>query len=175
MDKFWLKSYPEGIPAEIDPARYGSLVELLDESFQKYADRNACVCMDKSLSYREVDRLSTEVGAWLQSLGLQKGARIALMMPNVLQYPIAIAAVLRAGYVIVNVNPLYKPRELEHQLTDSGAEAIIILENFASTLEKVIASTQVKHVIIATMGDLFGGLKGGIVNFVVRHLSLIHI
>ncbi len=171
MDKFWLKSYPEGIPAEIDPARYGSLVELLDESFQKYADRNACVCMDKFLTYREVDHLSAEVGAWLQSLGLQKGARIALMMPNVLQYPIAIAAVLRAGYVIVNVNPLYKPRELEHQLTDSGAEAIIILENFASTLEKVIASTQVKHVIIATMGDLFSGLKGGIVNFVVRHVK----
>ncbi|MFC7289715.1 long-chain-fatty-acid--CoA ligase [Herminiimonas glaciei] len=171
MDKFWLKSYPEGIPAEIDPARYGSLVELLDESFQKYADRNACVCMDKALTYREVDHLSTEVGAWLQSIGLQKGARVALMMPNVLQYPIAIAAVLRAGYVIVNVNPLYKPRELEHQLTDSGAEAIIILENFASTLEKVIASTQVKHVIVATMGDLFGGLKGGIVNFVVRHVK----
>jgi long-chain acyl-CoA synthetase len=171
MDKFWLKSYPEDIPAEIDPARYGSLVELLDESFQKYADRNACVCMDKALTYREVDHLSTEVGAWLQSLGLQKGARIALMMPNVLQYPIAIAAVLRAGYVIVNVNPLYKPRELEHQLTDSGAEAIIILENFAATLEKVIASTQVKHVIVATMGDLMGGLKGGIVNFVVRHVK----
>lgn len=171
MDKFWLKSYPEGIPAEIDPARYGSLVELLDESFQKYADRNACVCMDKALTYREVDHLSSEVGAWLQSLGLQKGARIALMMPNVLQYPIAIAAVLRAGYVIVNVNPLYKPRELEHQLTDSGAEAIIILENFAATLEKVIASTQVKHVIVATMGDLMGGLKGGIVNFVVRHVK----
>ncbi|MNK23236.1 Long-chain-fatty-acid--CoA ligase [compost metagenome] len=171
MDKFWLKSYPEGIPAEIDPARYGSLVELLDESFQKYADRNACVCMDKALTYREVDHLSAEVGAWLQSLGLQKGARIALMMPNVLQYPIAIAAVLRAGYVIVNVNPLYKPRELEHQLTDSGAEAIIILENFAATLEKVIASTQVKHVIVATMGDLMGGLKGGIVNFVVRHVK----
>ncbi|MBX9799417.1 MAG: long-chain-fatty-acid--CoA ligase [Burkholderiaceae bacterium] len=171
MDKFWLKSYPAGIPAEIDPARYGSLVELLEASFQKYADRNACVCMDKALTYREVDHLSAEVGAWLQSLGLQKGARIALMMPNVLQYPIAIAAVLRAGYVIVNVNPLYKPRELEHQLTDSGAEAIIILENFAATLEKVIASTQVKHVIVATMGDLFGGLKGGIVNFVVRHVK----
>jgi long-chain acyl-CoA synthetase len=171
MDKFWLKSYPAGIPAEIDPARYGSLVELLEESFQKYADRNACVCMDKALSYREVDHLSAELGAWLQSLGLQKGARIALMMPNVLQYPIAIAAVLRAGYVIVNVNPLYKPRELEHQLTDSGAEAIIILENFAATLEKVIASTQVKHVIVASMGDLFGGLKGGIVNFVVRHVK----
>lgn len=171
MDKFWLKSYPAGIPAEIDPARYGSLVELLEESFRKYADRKACVCMDKALSYREVDHLSAELGAWLQSLGLQKGARIALMMPNVLQYPIAIAAVLRAGYVIVNVNPLYKPRELEHQLTDSGAEAIIILENFAATLEKVIASTQVKHVIVATMGDLFGGLKGGIVNFVVRHVK----
>lgn len=171
MDKFWLKSYPAGIPAEIDPARYGSLVELLEESFQKYADRNACVCMDKALTYREVDHLSAELGAWLQSLGLQKGARIALMMPNVLQYPVAIAAVLRAGYVIVNVNPLYKPRELEHQLTDSGAEAIIILENFAATLEKVIASTQVKHVIVATMGDLFGGLKGGIVNFVVRHVK----
>ena len=154
MDKFWLKSYPEGVPAEIDFNQYGSLIELLDESFQKYADRKACICMDKSLTYGEVDVFSRELGAWLQSIGLAKGARVALMMPNVLQYPIAIAAVLRAGYVVVNVNPLYKPRELEHQLTDSGAEAIIILENFASTLEKVIASTQVKHVVVASMGDM---------------------
>ncbi|MES2025834.1 MAG: long-chain-fatty-acid--CoA ligase [Pseudomonadota bacterium] len=171
MDKFWLKSYPEGVPAEIDPNQYGSLVELLDESFKKFADRKACICMDKSLTYGEVDVFSRELGAWLQSIGLAKGARVALMMPNILQYPIAIAAVLRAGYVVVNVNPLYKPRELEHQLTDSGAEAIIILENFASTLEKVIASTQVKHVIVASMGDMFSGVKGAIVNFVVRHVK----
>lgn len=171
MDKFWLKSYPEGVPAEIDSNQYGSLVELLDESFKKFADRKACICMDKSLTYGEVDVFSRELGAWLQSIGLAKGARVALMMPNILQYPIAIAAVLRAGYVVVNVNPLYKPRELEHQLTDSGAEAIIILENFASTLEKVIASTQVKHVIVASMGDMFSGMKGAIVNFVVRHVK----
>ncbi|WP_076592523.1 long-chain-fatty-acid--CoA ligase [Herminiimonas arsenitoxidans] len=171
MDKFWLKSYPEGVPAEIDSNQYGSLVELLDESFKKFADRKACICMDKSLTFGEVDVFSRELGAWLQSIGLAKGARVALMMPNILQYPIAIAAVLRAGYVVVNVNPLYKPRELEHQLTDSCAEAIIILENFASTLEKVIASTQVKHVIVASMGDMFSGVKGAIVNFVVRHVK----
>ncbi len=171
MDKFWLQSYPEGVPAEIDFTQYDSLVELLEESFRKYADRHAYVCMDKFLTYGEVDTLSQKLGAWLQGSGLQKGARVALMMPNVLQYPIALAAVLRAGYVVVNVNPLYKPRELQHQLVDSGAEAIIILENFAATLDKVIDSTQIKHVVVATMGDMLGSLKGAIVNFVVRHVK----
>ncbi|CAL60450.1 Long-chain-fatty-acid--CoA ligase (Long-chain acyl-CoA synthetase) [Herminiimonas arsenicoxydans] len=171
MDKFWLQSYPKGVPAEIDFTQYDSLVELLEESFRKYADRHAYVCMDKFLTYAEVDTLSQKLGAWLQGTGLQKGARVALMMPNVLQYPVALAAVLRAGYVVVNVNPLYKPRELQHQLVDSGAEAIIILENFATTLEKIIVSTQIKHVVVATMGDMLGGLKGLLVNFVVRHVK----
>ena len=171
MDKVWLQSYPQGVPAEIDFTQYDSLVQLLEEAFDKYADRHAFVCMDKFLTYRELDRYSQCVGAWLQSTGLSKGARVALMMPNVLQYPIALAAVLRAGYVVVNVNPLYKPRELQHQLIDSGAEAIVILENFAATLEKIIDSTQVRHVVVASMGDMLGGLKGGIVNLVVRHVK----
>ncbi len=168
MDKFWLKSYPQGVPTDIDCTQYRSLVHLLEEAFQQYAARNAYFCMDKYITYAEVDRLSKKVGAWLQHKGLKQGARVAIMMPNVLQYPIAIAAILRAGYVVVNVNPLYTPRELEHQLNDSGAEAIIILENFATTLEQVIARTQVKHVVVATMGDLLGAVKGTIVNFVVR-------
>lgn len=171
MEKFWLQSYSRGVPEEIDPSQYGSLVQLLEESFQKYADRNAYVCMDKFLTYGEVDVLSIKLGAWLQSTGLPKGARVALMMPNVLQYPVALAAVLRAGFIVVNVNPLYTARELQHQLVDSGAQAIIVLENFAGTLEKVIACTQVQHVVIATIGDLMGSLKGAIVNFVVRHIK----
>ena len=171
MDKFWLKSYPPGVPAEIDVTQYKSLVHMLDESFSKFADRKAYVCMDKYMTYRELDQMSRKVGAWLQSRGLKPGARVAIMMPNVLQYPVALAAVLRAGYVVVNVNPLYTPRELEHQLKDSGAEAIFILENFATTLEKVIAHTSVKHVVVASMGELLGGLKGMIVNLVVRHVK----
>lgn len=171
MDKIWLRSYPPGVPAEIDYTRYRSLVHLMDEAFAKYAARQAYVCMDKFITYADVDRLSRHLGAWLQAQGLQRGARVALMMPNVLQYPIAIAAVLRAGFVVVNVNPLYTPRELEHQLNDSGAEAIVILENFAATLEKVIARTQVKVAVVASMGELLGGLKGAIVNFVVRNLK----
>lgn len=171
MDKFWLKSYPQGVPAEVDVSQYKSLVQLLEESFKKYADRNAYVCMDKFLTYGELDILSKKIGAWLQGRGLKKGARVAIMMPNVLQYPVVMAAILRAGYVVVNVNPLYTPRELEHQLKDSGAEAIFILENFATTLEKVIAKTSVKHVVVATMGDMLGGLKGTIVNFVVRNVK----
>lgn len=171
MDKFWIKSYPAGVPAEIDYTRYRSLVHLMDEAFSKFAQRNAYVCMDKFLTYAELDILSKKLGAWLQTQGLAPGARVALMMPNVLQYPIAIAAVLRAGYIVVNVNPLYTPRELEHQLRDSGAEAIVILENFAHTLEKVIANTPIKIAIIASMGDLLGGLKGGLVNFVVRNIK----
>ena len=171
MDKIWLKSYPADVPAEIDYTRYRSLVHLLEEAFQNYAPRKAYICMGRALTYAQVDALSQRLGAWLQSRGLEKGARVALMMPNVLQYPVALAAVLRAGYTVVNVNPLYTARELAHQLNDSGAEAIIILENFATTLEQVVASTKVRHVVIASMGDLLGGLKGGIVNFVVRNVK----
>lgn len=171
MEKFWIRSYPHGVPAEIDTTRYRSLVHLMAESFSRYADRNAYVCMGRFITYADVDRLSRQLGAWLQSQGFAPGARVALMMPNVLQYPIAIAAVLRAGYVVVNVNPLYTPRELEHQLNDSGAEAIIILENFAHTLEKVIQRTRVKVAVVASMGELLGGLKGALVNFVVRNVK----
>ncbi len=171
MDKIWLKSYPDSVPAEIDCTQYRSVTHLLEESFQKYADRNAFVCMDKFITYRELDQLSRQMGAWLQSKGLQRGARVAIMLPNVLQYPVAMAAILRAGYTVVNVNPLYTPRELQHQLIDSGSEAIIVLENFATTVEQVLSHTQVKHVIVATMGDLLGGLKGTIVNFVVRKIK----
>ena len=168
MDKFWLKSYEEGVPAEIDPTQYRSLKHLLEEAFRKYADRKAYACMGKSLTFAELDRLSARMAAWLQGRGLKPGARVAIMLPNVLQYPVAMAAVLRAGYVIVNVNPLYTPRELQHQLVDSGAEAIVVLENFAHTLEQVIANTGVKHVVVGSMGDLLGGLKGMLVNLVVR-------
>jgi long-chain acyl-CoA synthetase len=171
MDKPWLAQYPPGVPAEIDPTRYASLAHLLEESFTRFAERKAFVCMDKVLTYAQVDRLSRQLGAWLQSRGLARGARVALMMPNVLQYPVAIAAVLRAGYTVVNVNPLYTAPELEHQLKDSGAEAIVILENFASTLQKVLARTHVKHVVVASMGDLLGPFKGLIVNLVVRHIK----
>ncbi|MEV4779211.1 long-chain-fatty-acid--CoA ligase [Burkholderia sp. LMU1-1-1.1] len=171
MEKIWLKSYPENMPAEIDPTQYRSVTHLLEESFRKYADRNAYVCMDKFLTYGELDKLSLRMGAWLQSKGLQPGARVAIMMPNVLQYPVAMAAVLRAGYTVVNVNPLYTPRELQHQLVDSGSEAIIVLENFATTVEQVISHTKVKHVIVATMGDMLGTLKGAIVNLVVRKVK----
>src|SRR4051812_46300360 len=167
MDKIWLKSYPPGVPAEINPDEYGSLVQLLEESFQKYAANNAFVCMDKFLTYGELDGMSKRLAAWLQSRGMAKGARVAIMMPNILQYPVALAAVLRAGYIVVNVNPLYTPRELEHQLKDSGAEAIIVLENFAGTLPKVLDKTPVRHVVVASLGDLLGGVKGKIFTFVV--------
>jgi len=170
MERIWLKQYPAGVPADIDLTQYSSLVELLEESFAKFADRKAFICMDKSISYRDLDEMSAALGAYLQSKGLQKGARVALMMPNVLQYPVSTAAVLRAGYAVVNVNPLYTPRELEHQLKDSGAEAIVVLENFATTVQQVIAKTAVKHVIVGSMGDLLG-FKGVIVNLVVRKVK----
>jgi long-chain acyl-CoA synthetase len=170
MERIWLKQYPPGVPADIDASQYPSLVALLEESFAKFADRKAFICMDKSISYRDLDEMSQALAAYLQSKGLARGARVALMMPNVLQYPIATAAVLRAGFAVVNVNPLYTPRELEHQLADSGAEAIIVLENFATTVEKVLAHTAVKHVIVASMGDLLG-FKGVIVNLVVRRVK----
>jgi long-chain acyl-CoA synthetase len=168
MDRFWLKNYPPGVPADIDPSVYPSLVSLLEESFAKHRDAKAYVCMGKAITFGEVDALSRALAAWLQSRGLAKGARVAIMMPNVLQYPIAIAAVLRAGLIAVNVNPLYTARELEHQLHDSGAEAVIVLENFAATLQQAIAGTAVKHAVVASMGDLLGFPKGPIVNFVVR-------
>jgi len=169
-DRIWLKSYPPNTPADIAALPYPSVAALIDDSFKRYSRRPAFTCMGKTITYGEMEKYSTQVGAWLQSLGLEKGDRVALMMPNVLQMPVAMAAVLRAGYAVVNVNPLYTPRELEHQLKDSGAKAIIILENFAVTLEQVIARTDVKHVCVATMGDMLG-LKGHIVNFVVRKVK----
>src|ERR1700742_4505772 len=156
MERIWLKHYSPGVPADIDTNQYQSLVELLEESFAKFADRKAFICMDKAITYRQLDEMSTALGAYFQGLGLSKGARVALMLPNVLQYPVATAAVLRAGYAVVNVNPLYTPRELEHQLKDSGAEAIVVLENFANTVQQVIKNTRVKHVVVATMGDMLG-------------------
>ena len=170
MERVWLKQYPAGVPADIDVTQYTSLVDLLEESFAKFADRKAFICMDKSITYRDLDEMSLALAAFLQGKGLSKGARVALMMPNVLQYPIAIAAVLRAGYSVVNVNPLYTPRELEHQLKDSGAEAIIVLENFAHTVQHVLGHTALKQVIIGSMGEMLG-LKGVIVNLVVRRVK----
>jgi long-chain acyl-CoA synthetase len=168
MERFWLKNYPPSVPADIDPSVYPSVVSLLEESFTKYRSAKAYVCMDKALTFGEIDALSQALAAWLQGRGLGKGARVAIMMPNVLQYPIAVAAVLRAGFIAVNVNPLYTARELEHQLKDSGAEAVIVLENFASTLQAALAGTPVKHVVVGSLGDLLGFPKGLIVNFVVR-------
>ncbi|MFT4100503.1 MAG: long-chain-fatty-acid--CoA ligase [Burkholderiaceae bacterium] len=171
MDRLWLKNYPAGVPAEIDIGQYRSLVQLIDEAFQRHAQRPAYVSMGREITFAQVDDLSRRFAAWLQSKGLNKGDRVALMMPNVLQYPVALAGVLRAGLVVVNVNPLYTPRELEHQLKDSGAAAIVILENFASTLQQVVSRTSVKHVVVTAMGDLLGTLKGGLVNFVVRNVK----
>src|ERR1039458_2935590 len=171
MERPWLKHYPPGVPAEIDPSRYPSLVAMLEESFQTHAAKQACVCMGKTLTYAEIDAASRAFAAWLQSKGLQRGARVAIMMPNVLQYPVAIAAILRAGLTGVNVDPLYKPRELEFQLKDSGAEAIIVLENFASVLQEALPHTDVKHVVVASMGDMLGMVKGTLVNTVVRHVK----
>lgn len=171
MDKFWLKSYPEGVPHDIDLSQYRSLNQLIEESFRKNASRPFSVCMDHWMSYRELDDLSAALGAWLQSQGLEAGARIAIMLPNVPQFPVTMAAVLRAGYTCVNVNPLYTARELEHQLRDSGAEVIVILENFTSTLEAVIEKTPVRKVIVASMGDLLGFWYGQWITFAVRHLA----
>jgi long-chain acyl-CoA synthetase len=171
QSRWWLKHYPVGVVHEVDPGEYASLPQMAEESFKRFRDRDAFTCMEKTLSFGDLDRLSRDLGAWLQGRGLARGARIALMMPNLLQYPVAIMAVLRAGYVVVNVNPLYTPRELEHQLIDSGSEAIIILENFATTLEVVIPRTQVRHVVMASVGDLLGPIKGMITNFVVRQVK----
>ena len=169
--KPWLASYPKNMPAEIGPLAAPSIGELLVVACRQFSANPAFTSMGKTLSFAEVERLSAAFGAWLQSRGLKKGARVALMMPNVLQYPVAMMAVLRAGYVVVNVNPLYTPRELEHQLKDSGAEAIVILENFAATLQAVAAKTAVRTVVVASMGEMLGGAKGLLVNFVVRRVK----
>ena len=170
-DRPWLSAYPPGVPADIDPSQYSSLVQLMEESFRKYAARPAYYFMGKELSFGETDSYSRALAAYLQGLGLAKGDRVAIMMPNVPQYPVAVAAILRAGLVVVNVNPLYTPRELEHQLKDSGSKAIIIIENFANTLQQCIAATPVKHVVLAAMGDMLGFVKGGLVNYVVRNVK----
>jgi long-chain acyl-CoA synthetase len=171
IERPWLKNYPPGVPATIDPSKYSSLVELFNESFAKFRARRAFICMGGAVTYGELDDNSLALAAWLQSKGLKRGARVAIMLPNVLQNPVAMVAILRAGMTVVNVNPLYTPRELEFQLKDSGAEAIVVLENFAHTVAQVVASTGVKHVIVASMGDLFGALKGMLVNFVVRRVK----
>ena len=171
MEKTWLKHYPAGVPAEIDVAQYRSLVALLEESFKKYGNAIAYRFMGKAISFAQVDQQSRAFAAYLQGLGLETGDRVAIMMPNVPQYPVAVAAVLRAGFVVVNVNPLYTPRELEHQLKDSGAKAIIMVENFAGTLQAVAANVPTKKVILTALGDMLGFPKSLIVNYVVRNVK----
>jgi len=170
MKRPWLQQYPEGVPAEVDTSAYHSLSSLLDESFSRFRDLPAFVCMDQAMSYGEVDSASRALGAWLQAHGLRPGDRVALMLPNVLQFPIAAAAIMRIGCVVVNVNPLYSARELEHQLMDSGAKAIIILENFSATLERVLPDVGIKHIIVTSIGDMFKFPKDALVNFLLRHV-----
>ena len=171
MDRFWLKNYPKGVPADIDPNQYKSLVQLLEEAFRKYSTQPAYLFMGAQMTYRQLDEYSSAVAAWLQSRGYGKGKRVAIMMPNVMQYPIVLAGVLRAGCTVVNVNPLYTPRELEHQLKDSGAEAIFILENFASVFQQVADKVPTKLAVVCAMGDMLGFAKGLLVNFVVRNVK----
>jgi len=170
MEKIWLKHYPPGVPAEIDYREYRSIGDLFEKNVAKYRDRPAYYNMGRTISFGDLDRESRDFGAWLQGKGLSKGARVAVMMPNCLQYPVCVFGILRAGFVVVNVNPLYTARELEHQLKDSGAEAIVILENFAHVLEQVLARTAVRHVVVAALGERLG-FKGSIVNFVVRYVK----
>jgi long-chain acyl-CoA synthetase len=167
----WLKNYPSGVPANIDPDKYTSVVAMLEESFKKYEKQPAFTCMGKTLTYSELDKLSTQFGAYLQSRGLKRGDKIAIMMPNLLQYPIALFGALRAGLVVVNTNPLYTPREMEHQFTDSDAKAIVVLENFAFNLEKIINKTSIEVVIKTSIGELLPTIKGAITNFVVRKVK----
>ena len=170
-ERIWLKSYPQVVPADIDVNQYASLAAMIEEAFRKFGPRTAYTFMGRDMSYAQADSLSSALATYLQGLGLVKGDRVALMMPNVPQYPVAVAAILRAGFIVVNVNPLYTPRELEHQLKDSGAVAIVILENFATTLQQCIANTPVKHVVLCAMGDQLGLLKGALVNYVLRNVK----
>ncbi|MFP1795005.1 long-chain-fatty-acid--CoA ligase FadD [Lonsdalea quercina] len=172
MEKIWLARYPTDVPAEIEPDRYSSLMELFENSMARNADRPAFINMGETMTFRQLDERSRAFAAYLQhQLKLQKGDRVALMMPNLLQYPIALFGILRAGMVVVNINPLYTPRELEHQLNDSGASAMVIVSNFAHTLEKVVFNTPVKHVILTRMGDQLSAAKGTLVNFVVKYIK----
>jgi long-chain acyl-CoA synthetase len=170
MEKIWLKSYPAGVPAEIDVSEYRSVAQVFDDSVGRFASRRAYTCMGRSISFRELDEATRAFACFLQGRGLAKGARVALMMPNILQYPVCLFGVLRAGCTVVNVNPLYTARELEHQLEDSGAEMIVVVENFASVLQQVVANTQVKHIVVTSLGELLGW-KGLIVDFMVRHVK----
>jgi long-chain acyl-CoA synthetase len=170
VNKPWIDHYPPGVPAQLNPDQPKSLAALLEDAFSRHAARDATCCMESRLSFRDVDHLSAALGAWLQSLNLQHGARVAVMLPNVPQYVVAISAILRVGMVVVNVNPLYTARELQHQLVDSGAEVVIVLENFAATLEEVIDHTNVRHVVLAAFGDLLGFWRGRLMNFAVRHV-----
>ena len=171
MDRIWLKNYPPGVPHDIDTSQYTSLTDLLERSFREHGNNPFSVCMNRWMSYKQLDELSTALGAWLQSKGLEPGSRVAIMLPNLPQFAVTMAAILRAGYTCVNVNPLYTPRELEHQLKDSGATAIVILENFAATLQDVIERTAVQHVVLASIGDLLGPINGRWLSFAVRHLA----
>jgi long-chain acyl-CoA synthetase len=171
MDRPWLRSYPAGVPHQIDPGQYRSLSQLLEESFRRNAARPFSVCMERWMSYRQLDELSAALGAWLQAQGLEPGARVALMLPNIPQFAVTMAAILRAGYTCVNVNPLYTARELEHQLKDSGATAIVILENFAHVLEEVVERTPVRQVVLTSLGDLLGFWYGHWITFAARHLA----
>ncbi|HUL67957.1 MAG TPA: long-chain-fatty-acid--CoA ligase [Burkholderiaceae bacterium] len=171
VERFWLRSYPASVPPDVDYHQYRSLVQLLEESFRKYASSVAFSCMGVDMTYRELDVRSAALAAWLGARGIGKGKRVAIMMPNILQYPVVLAGVLRAGAAVVNVNPLYTPRELEHQLKDSGSEAIFILENFATTLQQVLERVPTKTIVVCSMGDLLGFAKGLIVNFVVRNVK----
>jgi len=171
MEKTWLKHYPAGVPAEINAELYPSLVDLMESAFRTYPERAAYKMMGSSMSFGQLDEASRALAAYFQNLGLEKGDRVAIMMPNALQYPIAVAAILRAGMVVVNVNPLYTPRELEHQLKDSGAKAIVILETSAATLQACLAHVPTKHVVLASLGEMMGFPKGLIVNYVVRKVK----
>ncbi len=170
MEKIWLKAYPKGVPAEIDVNEYASVRDVFGEAIAKYAPRPAYTCMGKTITFAELDTLSRAFGAWLQAKGCRKGTRIALMMPNILQYPVCLFGILRAGCTVVNVNPLYTARELEHQLTDSGAEMIVVVENFAHTVAEVVAKTKIRQVTVTSIGELLG-FKGLIVDFVLRHVK----
>ena len=168
--KPWLKNYPDGVPHEVNYSGYVSLLEMFDEAFTRYPERDACEFLGKRMNYRQLDSHSKHFASYLQSLGLESGARVAIMLPNVLQFQIAMLGVLRAGFVVVNVNPLYTARELEYQLKDSGASALVILENFAHVYQDVMKSAPIKHVVVTSIGEMIG-LKGAIVNFVVRNIK----
>jgi acyl-CoA synthetase (AMP-forming)/AMP-acid ligase II len=171
MERIWLKNYPPGVPHDIDTAQYKSLTDLLERAFREHGNSPFSVCMNRWMTYKQLDELSTALGAWLQNKGLEPGSRVAIMLPNLPQFAVTMAAILRAGYTCVNVNPLYTARELEHQLKDSGATAIVVLENFAATLQDVIERTAVQHVVLASIGDLLGPINGRWLSFAVRHLA----